>query len=240
MLKAWFCGTAAAFIIATTMNASPAQADDFDDCNSGAPQRMISGCTHLIETGQIDGRPISTRNLAAAYNNRGIAFFEDENYRRSILDHTEAIRLDPLNSAHFSGRGNAYVHLGEYELALQDHTEAVRLDPQNSAAYYNRGLTHFLYQSFADAVLDLKRAMVLEPANAPLRQSLGDAYYFTGDVPAALSEWTEACALASPRQTELWQNRLSQLGFYDGYVDGHCSIQVVDAFEACARSGCFF
>lgn len=227
-------------IAVLTLGMESAAADDFDDCNSGLASRMISGCTHLIETGQIDGTPISKRNLAAAYNNRGTAHFDNREYSLAIADHTEAIRLDPLNSEAYGSRGNAYAYYGEYELAIQDLTESVHLAPQQSVAYFNRGLAHLLYENYVDAVLDFKRAVILEPRNPTMRQSLGDTYYFTGDVAGAVEEWTEACALASPTLAQRWQYRLAELGHYNGQVDGACTVQTINAFESCARDGCYF
>jgi tetratricopeptide (TPR) repeat protein len=219
---------------------APARADNTDDCASGVPALAISGCTYLIETGQIGGAPISKRNLAAAYNNRGQAFLERRDFDRALRDHAEAIRLDPTSDIAFSGRGNAYASKGEYQLSIEDHDEAVRLAPQNPAAYYNRGVVHFLYRSYADSVLDFKRAVILDPDNPSMRQALADTFYFTGDVPRAVEEWSEACALVDANLAQVWQSRLAELGHFNGDIDGRCDARVVEAFETCARAGCFF
>ncbi len=230
----------AALLAALWTAGSPAYADDVDDCSAGNAQEIISGCTHLIETGQIDGIPITSRNLAFAYSNRGQAYHENGHYNRALRDLTEAIRLDPDYHVAHTARGNAYARSGEYELAIGDHSEAIRLAPQNGTAYFNRGLVHFLYESFADAVLDFKRAVVLEPNDATMRQSFGDTLYFTGDVARALAEWRAACTFATANQTQRWKARLQTLGHYEGEMDGACGPDMVQAFEACAREGCYF
>jgi len=228
---------AAAMLVSHAANA---RADDIDDCSSGEPERMISGCTHLIETGQIDGVPISNRNLAFAYNNRGLAHFDNRDYSRALMDHTEAIRIDPSYHVAYSNRGNAYARAGEYELAIDDHNQAVHLAPSDPNTYFNRGFSHFLYEAFADAVEDFRRAVELRPEDPGMRQSYADTLYFTGDVLGATREWNAACANATAHLTRIWKMRLNELGHFDGPIDGACGQDVVTAFEACARSGCYF
>jgi tetratricopeptide (TPR) repeat protein len=68
--------------------------------------------------------------LAAAYNNRSVAYDDLGQPQRAIADYGEAIRLDPNLAQAYSNRGNLYLSLGDYQRAVQDLGEAINLDPQ--------------------------------------------------------------------------------------------------------------
>ena len=48
---------------------------------------------------------ITTRNIAAAYNNRGTAYYETEKYDKAISEYNKAIKLEPHFSAAYYNRG---------------------------------------------------------------------------------------------------------------------------------------
>ena len=49
---------------------------------------------------------------------------------QTIRDLSEAIRLNPEDTAGYLSRGLAYFEKGKYDLAIADYTEAIRLDPE--------------------------------------------------------------------------------------------------------------
>src|SRR5262249_49730459 len=61
---------------------------DKDDCTSNEPERVIAGCTRIVQD-----RTETTKSQASAFNNRGSAYFAKGDYNRAIADLTEAIRL---------------------------------------------------------------------------------------------------------------------------------------------------
>ena len=77
-----------------------------------------------------------------ALSNRGNAYIAKGQFDRSILDYSEAIRLDPGYVPPYGARGTAYLRMHKYAEALADLNEAVRLEPQSSAVYNNRGDAH--------------------------------------------------------------------------------------------------
>src|SRR5450759_4296412 len=89
--------------IAPTLAQTP---QDWANCLAGdlsTPDLPIEGCTAVIETGnQV------LRRLAAAYNNRGVAYRVKANYAQAIDDFNEAVRLEPKNANAFNNRGVAY------------------------------------------------------------------------------------------------------------------------------------
>ena len=101
----------------------------------------------------------NTPEPAVAYDHRGRAYFNKQEYDKAIEDYTEAIRLDPRYAVAYCGRGDTYRKKKEYDKAIEDYTEAIRLDPRYeflypigdrigfvpnlAVAYNNRGDTYF-------------------------------------------------------------------------------------------------
>jgi len=54
-----------------------------------APAVQIEGCTAVIQSGKESGR-----NLAIAFNDRGIGYHDRKEYDRAIRDYSEATNLD--------------------------------------------------------------------------------------------------------------------------------------------------
>ena len=68
--------------------------------------------------------------LAAAYNNRGLAFFAKDNVSKALADFSAAVELDPKFAEAFFNRANAYASKDEFERAGQDYEAALKLDPR--------------------------------------------------------------------------------------------------------------
>jgi tetratricopeptide (TPR) repeat protein len=78
-------------------------------------------------------------NDAAAYNNRGSAYYYKGDFDRAIADHNQALKLDPKNALAYYNRGSAHRKKDEFERAVADFQEAIRLDPKYAFAYNNLG-----------------------------------------------------------------------------------------------------
>ena len=61
----------------------------------------------------------SNPNLAQAYNNRGIAYAEKEDYDDAIRDFNKAIELDPNLATAMANMGLAYAQKGDKDNARQ-------------------------------------------------------------------------------------------------------------------------
>jgi serine/threonine protein kinase/tetratricopeptide (TPR) repeat protein len=94
-----------------------------------------------------------------AHAARGRAHYDKGEFSEAIAAYTEAIRLEPKNTAHYVGRGEAYAEKGDFEKALADCREALRLDAACGRAYFCQGILSFaagktdLYRSTAKAML---------------------------------------------------------------------------------------
>jgi tetratricopeptide (TPR) repeat protein len=100
-MRAFFRLAAAAAVAGLAAIAVPAQNGErwSDSCNDLQGRRFqaderVAGCTTLIESDAL-----STRNLAFALHNRGLAYRQQGDLRRALADFRRALRLAPDHAA---------------------------------------------------------------------------------------------------------------------------------------------
>ncbi len=109
--------------IAASLLALPARADIISECEAdGAWEAKRQACTAAIDSGDWSGR-----DLAWAYNNRGVAQNLLGRYAAAEVDYTQAIELLPEFGEAYNGRANARCRLGEYEASVADRLQALEL-----------------------------------------------------------------------------------------------------------------
>ncbi len=98
----------------------------------------------------------SKQNTAVAHSNRGLAYHEMKQYRKSVEDYNSAVKLDPNYAAAYNNRGNSYYELTEYQLALNDFNQSLKLKPQYAKAHLNRGLVFYQMDKNVQACKDFQ------------------------------------------------------------------------------------
>jgi tetratricopeptide (TPR) repeat protein len=73
-------------------------------------------------------------NYTDAYNNRGNAYYDLDDYDKAIADYAQAIKIDPGDADAYNNRGIAYHNLGDYDKAIADYAQAIKLDPNLAQA----------------------------------------------------------------------------------------------------------
>lgn len=141
---------------------------------SPSEQELFDEGIKLMEAGQLDksigffDRAIQkNEQFTAAYNAKGVAFFQQQAYDSAIVSFTAAIRLDSTSYKSFFNRGNAHLEKKAYKEALIDYNYANGLDLQQVDVYYNRGLALLGMEAYEDALLDFDMALQANP-NQPL------------------------------------------------------------------------
>jgi tetratricopeptide (TPR) repeat protein len=145
-----------------------------------SPELPIEGCTAVIEA----GRQVLDR-LAAAYNNRGVAYRLKAEYDKAIDDFNQAVRLRPNYPNAFNNRGVAYRNKGDLGHALADYDQAIRLKPDYLAAFYNRGLAFLEKGEYARAIDDFTALLEVDHRNPLVLFRRGQALAKNGNVEAA-------------------------------------------------------
>jgi Flp pilus assembly protein TadD len=118
---------------------------------------------------------------AAAYTNRGLAHFRQNDFAGAAADYSHAIDILPKYAHAYVLRGNARAQLHQPDLALSDYSRAIELKPDLAAAWGGRGVVHLHQSQFQKALADLNKAVELAPRReiwyqnrAAVRRQLGD------------------------------------------------------------------
>ena len=111
--------------------------ENWDLCFSDNTDRIILGCSALIESGQE-----TNTSVAKAFDNRGVAYMRKGDYDRAIRDYDDALRLNPNSANAFYNRGLTNRLKGDYDHAIQDYNQALRLKPGDADSFYGRSLAY--------------------------------------------------------------------------------------------------
>ena len=150
-----------------------ARAGDVDDCFSlDEGYHVIRGCTRIINSRELDGKPISNSDLAVVYHQRGQQYHLEDQYEAAKADYEQAIKLDPTNSNYYVSRGEFYEEAKQDDRALADFSKAITLDPTNAIAYIYRGVIYELRGDKERAIADYRKILELEPGNEAVIESL--------------------------------------------------------------------
>ncbi|MBE9593113.1 MAG: tetratricopeptide repeat protein, partial [Proteobacteria bacterium] len=145
-------------------------------------------------------------NIDVAYNNRGLAYAELNQYERAIEDYNEAIKLNSNYAEGYSNRGLAYAELNQYESAIEDYNEAIKLNPNLAEAYYNRGIAYAELKKYERAIEDYNKAIELNPKYAEAYNNRGIAYAELRKYGRAIEDYNQAIEL-NPNLVMAYNNR---------------------------------
>ena len=127
-----------------------ARADDWALCDKVEnPDPAISACTRIIAS-----RRVNRDDLAAAYNDRGMAYHGKNDEDHAIPDYDEAIRIKPNYGDAYSNRGDSYEAKGDHDRAIADYDKAIAINPRNSDAYFGRAYAYYNKNDFDQAIAD--------------------------------------------------------------------------------------
>ncbi|WP_154856655.1 tetratricopeptide repeat protein [Cyclobacterium xiamenense] len=132
---------------------------------------------------------------AAAWNVRGIAFFQQGALDEAIESFTKSIKLDSLNYKPFFNRGNAWMEKQAYREALIDYNRANGLDFQQSDIYYNRGLSLLGLEMYEDALVDFDMALQANPEQPAVLFNKAKAQLGNNDPVNAIASLNEVVRL---------------------------------------------
>ena len=111
--------------------------------------------------------------LHAAYNGRGLIYFDKKDYKAALGDVSAAIDLKPQSPTPYINRCVIYLYgLKQADLAIDDCTTAIRLSTKSSMAYVHRGYAYEYKGNLAAAIADYKKALDIEPRNQAAQTNL--------------------------------------------------------------------
>ena len=148
----------------------------------------------------------SRSDVAAAYNNRGMAYTYQGKFEQAIADLDEAIRLQPNYPDAYGNRGNAYTNQGQLVQAFTDYNQALILRPNDPATYNNRGNAYFHKRNLNLAISDFDQALHLRPNYPAAYNNRGMTYTYQGKFEQAIADLDEAIRL-QPNYPDAYGNR---------------------------------
>jgi len=177
--------------------------------------------------------------LGALLNSRGRIYDDLGDYKRSLRDYNNSIRLYPKNPVAYNNRGSVYAITGLIAQALADYNMALSFDPNYAKAYCGRGNCYMSRREYTRALVDLNKAIDLDPTQADAYNNRGLVYLQIGEYRHALKEFSRAISLRD-RYAEAYFNRSlaqSLLGNKrDMLADLEKSIKLAPGIKKHARS----
>ena len=149
-----------------------------------------------------------------------------EDYRRSIAQYDEAIRLDPDYALAYAERSEAWTLSGDlsgqgktaWPKAREDAERAVAIAPMLAEAHSALGwVRSFAEWKFADGLSELKRAQELSPANPTTNELLARVIVYVGKLDEAEKQARHAIEL-DPLSGSA-QNNLARVLWFEGKLD---------------------
>lgn len=127
---------------------------------------------------------------------QGLAYLQQEQFDKSAEVFQEGIRHNPKNADLHFNLGTAYDKLNRFDDVVRAMETAIKLDPHHADALNYLGYSYADRGIKIDQALSLtKQAVALKPDNGYYIDSLGWAYFKSGQLSEALAELQKAAAL---------------------------------------------
>jgi tetratricopeptide (TPR) repeat protein len=192
MIRTIFWGGVAAFFVASAaFGASP---QDRNTCMKAKNiDQVIDACTRVI-----DDRKESSRNRYEAYNSRGIAWHDQDDFDRALDDYNAALRLVPNDIDVLINRARTYRAMRDSARAIREFDQLLKRNLNNrgrSIVYYNRGRAYSDIDEPDRAIADYNQAIKIDPKDAGAYNSRGLAWSDKGDHDRAIADFSQAIRL---------------------------------------------
>jgi tetratricopeptide (TPR) repeat protein len=154
---------------------------------------------------------LSAQDKSEDFLKQGLAKLNKGDYKESIKDFDEAIRLKPDYADAYCNRGRAKYYLDDKGGAIKDLDEAIRLKPDYSLAYNGRGISKFYSGNKQEAMKDYDKAIQINKNWGSLgpwiaHWNRGRAKLDSGDNQEAIQDFDEAIRLKSD-SAEVYNDR---------------------------------
>lgn len=152
----------------TVMGRGPAR-----ECSDAARRGASDTAAEQLCTAALEGQPMSARNRAGTYVNRGVIRLRRGAYDLALADFDTAIRAQPAMAEAHLNRGAAGIGGRRFAQSVADLTRALELGaPEPHKAYYNRAVAHEWLENPKAAYLDYVKALELAPDWPLVREQL--------------------------------------------------------------------
>ena len=151
------------------------------------------------------------------YNNRGVIFFNNKQYKEALADFQEVEKIKPAFPNIWYNSGYAYQQLGNMPKALSDYAEALKKDPNNVDIYTKMQTIHTTQNDLPAALNDANKIIELKPDKAEAYYTRAELLGRMGKAKEAMTDLDKVIAL-KPDFVEVYNDRgiaNSMAGNYD-------------------------
>jgi len=132
---------------------------------------------------------------AAAYSNRGVAYFKQEQYEKAAGDFHEALMQQPLEASLHRLKAYAHYELEQYAAAVQHYTVALKFWHEPALCHEMRGVCYHNLHDFDKALEDLNASIRADPNRPSAYTNRGVVYLTLGEMDKALADQDKALSL---------------------------------------------
>ncbi|NLO18360.1 MAG: tetratricopeptide repeat protein [Ignavibacteria bacterium] len=129
------------------------------------------------------------------YLNRGNAYFNTENYKKSIVDYTKYLEMMPNDYNGHYNRSQAYFMLKDFEGAKKDLREAVNLNRNDTRGYSALGDIELALENYEEAIKHYTRVVEIIPDDPLGYNNRGSVYFYLNQYEKALRDFKHATSL---------------------------------------------
>lgn len=150
-----------------------------------------------------------------AYNNRGLAYYDNHQLDLAINDYSKCLEINPFHYKAYYNLGNVYYDKGEYDLAVVAYDSAVAINPGYDKVYNNRGNAWHSKGRPDLAVADYTKAVEINPQLVDAYFNKARACVETGRKTEAVEAYKAFIRYAPPQYApyvEQAQQKISELG----------------------------
>jgi tetratricopeptide (TPR) repeat protein len=159
-------------------------------------------------------------NTWSYYNDRGLAYADNQDYPHAIADFSTALTWNPGAYFVYIERGNAYLNLQDNQHAIEDFSRVLATESDNIEAHLRRGVAYLQQSEYDNAIQDYTDVLKLDPANLNAYAYRSFAYVQQGEYQKALDDVNRVLAqepddlwlLAIRATASLALNNLEQAG----------------------------
>lgn len=175
-----------------------AMANGYDDARAGVAELTNGNNAEAIRllTRALDSGQIINGDLATAHFDRGLAWANNGNYIKAIVDYNAAIRLNPHLVDAYHSRGVAWVKLGEYDKAIANFDQAIQFNARNAEAHDGRGVAWLNKGEYDKATADFNEAIRLNAHDTVAIYHRGLAAFNQGRFASAATDFAQKLQLS--------------------------------------------
>ncbi|MEZ8219194.1 TPR repeat-containing protein [Candidatus Fervidibacteria bacterium JGI MDM2 SSWTFF-3-K9] len=95
--------------------------------------------------------------------NKSLSYFCFNDYKRTLIELAQAIKLEPKNNEAYIIRSIVYLQKNNFEQALVNANIAIKLDSKDFLAYFNQGLVYEEKSDFIESIFSYTKTIELQP-----------------------------------------------------------------------------